>query len=46
MSGSGATCFALCRDADQATRLADRLTGDQPAWWVRACAFGAPTPPA
>jgi 4-diphosphocytidyl-2-C-methyl-D-erythritol kinase len=41
MSGSGATCFALCRDAAEATRLAGRLSGDQPAWWVRACAIGA-----
>jgi 4-diphosphocytidyl-2-C-methyl-D-erythritol kinase len=37
VSGSGATCFALCADADAARRLAADLEGEHPAWWVRAC---------
>ncbi len=40
MSGSGATCFALCADRTDAGRLAARLAADQPGWWVRACRFG------
>jgi 4-diphosphocytidyl-2-C-methyl-D-erythritol kinase len=37
MSGSGATCFALCADAADANRLATRLQADRPGWWVKAC---------
>lgn len=37
MSGSGATCFALCGSADQAEALAARLAAAHPPWWVRAC---------
>jgi 4-diphosphocytidyl-2-C-methyl-D-erythritol kinase len=40
MSGSGATCFAVCADAAAAQALADRLTAERPHWWVRACVFG------
>jgi 4-diphosphocytidyl-2-C-methyl-D-erythritol kinase len=40
MSGSGATCFALCADQVSADRLAARLAADQPGWWVRVCRFG------
>ncbi len=40
MSGSGATCFALCADQTNADRLAARLAADQPGWWVQACRFG------
>jgi 4-diphosphocytidyl-2-C-methyl-D-erythritol kinase len=40
MSGSGATCFALCADRAAAERLAGRLSGDRPDWWVRACRLG------
>jgi 4-diphosphocytidyl-2-C-methyl-D-erythritol kinase len=40
MSGSGATCFALCADAESALRLAKRLSKAHPAWWVRACTIG------
>ena len=40
MSGSGATCFALCADQVSADRLAARLAADQPGWWVQACRFG------
>ena len=41
VSGSGATCFALCAGLAQAQALAQRLAGDQPGWWVRACRLGA-----
>lgn len=37
MSGSGATCFALCPDAEAAQTLAEQLTHDHPLWWARAC---------
>ena len=40
MSGSGATCFALCESRRDARRLADRLAAAHPAWWVRACRLG------
>jgi len=42
MSGSGATSFALCRDAAQAKVLAGRLAAAHPGWWVRACRLGGP----
>ena len=35
MSGSGASCFALCASARDAARLADRLGRREPGWWVR-----------
>ncbi len=37
MSGSGATCFALCRSDDEARTLSRRLEGLMPRAWVRAC---------
>jgi len=40
MSGSGATCFALCRDRADAEGLAARLSGPHPHWWVRPCRLG------
>jgi 4-diphosphocytidyl-2-C-methyl-D-erythritol kinase len=40
MSGSGATCFALCADTDAAATLAERLMAEHPHWWVRACVIG------
>jgi 4-diphosphocytidyl-2-C-methyl-D-erythritol kinase len=42
MSGSGATCFALCADMASAQALADRLAAEHPHWWVRPCRFGGP----
>ncbi|WP_289035809.1 4-(cytidine 5'-diphospho)-2-C-methyl-D-erythritol kinase [uncultured Roseibium sp.] len=33
MSGSGATCFALCRSGDE-DGLAARIQKSHPAWWV------------
>ncbi|HEY7853425.1 MAG TPA: 4-(cytidine 5'-diphospho)-2-C-methyl-D-erythritol kinase [Caulobacteraceae bacterium] len=40
MSGSGATCFALCADAAAAGSLAKRLADLEPTWWVRRCRLG------
>ena len=37
MSGSGATCFALCETREHAAALAARLAGEHPGWWVRGC---------
>lgn len=41
VTGSGATVFALCADSGAAARLAGRLAGAQPDWWVRPCRLGA-----
>lgn len=43
MSGSGATVFGLCFDADAAAMAADRLSAWRPGWWVRACVLGGPS---
>jgi len=40
MSGSGATCFALCEDRAAAERLAGRLSASHPHWWVRTARLG------
>lgn len=40
MSGSGATCFALCRTDDDARALSRRLEGLWSHAWVRACRLG------
>jgi 4-diphosphocytidyl-2-C-methyl-D-erythritol kinase len=37
MSGSGATCFALCASDVEAEGLAERLEALKPDWWVRRC---------
>ncbi|WP_454715716.1 4-(cytidine 5'-diphospho)-2-C-methyl-D-erythritol kinase [Caulobacter segnis] len=37
MSGSGATCFALCAGDIEAEGLAERLETMRPDWWVRRC---------
>lgn len=42
MSGSGATCFALCPGDFEAESLAERLEQMRPGWWVRRCRLGAP----
>ena len=42
LSGSGASCFALCACADDARALAARLHIENPGWWVRVCSLGAP----
>ena len=40
MSGSGATVFGLCFDAETAAMAAARLSAWRPGWWVRACVLG------
>lgn len=42
MSGSGATCFALCASDIEADALADRVAQMQPRWWVKRCRLGGP----
>jgi 4-diphosphocytidyl-2-C-methyl-D-erythritol kinase len=42
MSGSGATCFALCAGDIEAEGLAERLRSMRPGWWVRRCRLGGP----
>ena len=42
LSGSGATCFALCAGAGAAERLARDVAAAEPGWWVRACRLGGP----
>ena len=41
MSGSGATCFALVDNHDDAVTLAHKLQEEQPAWWIRPARLGA-----
>lgn len=40
MSGSGATCFALCGSQNAARELAAKLAKDHPNWWVKAVRLG------
>lgn len=40
MSGSGATCFALCAGDIEAEGLAERLQAMRPDWWVQRCRLG------
>jgi 4-diphosphocytidyl-2-C-methyl-D-erythritol kinase len=42
LSGSGATCFALCADEKAAERLAGEVAAAEPSWWVKTCRLGAP----
>lgn len=44
MSGSGATCFAICGSDIEADALADRVAHLQPRWWVKRCRLGGPWP--
>lgn len=46
MSGSGATCFAVCPSDIEADALADRIARLRPQWWVRRCRLGGPWPDA
>jgi len=39
MSGSGATCFALCETEEDAARVARFVARQRPAWWVAACGW-------
>jgi 4-diphosphocytidyl-2-C-methyl-D-erythritol kinase len=36
MSGSGATCFSILKDATVAKSLEDRIASAHPSWWVKA----------
>jgi len=45
MSGSGATCFALCVGDVEAEGLAERLEALRPDWWIRRCRLGGPWGP-
>lgn len=40
MSGSGATCFALCDTLEDANALSVRMQALWPSAWVRACRLG------
>jgi 4-diphosphocytidyl-2-C-methyl-D-erythritol kinase len=42
MSGSGATCFALCAGDIEAEGLAERVERMRPDWWVKRCRLGGP----
>lgn len=42
MSGSGATCFALCAGDYEAETLAERIETMRPDWWVERCRLGGP----
>ncbi len=44
LSGSGATCFALCAGDIEAEGLAARISALRPGWWVRRCRLGGPWP--
>ena len=39
MSGSGATCFALCESMRAASAAADLLRATHPSWWIRETCF-------
>jgi len=40
MSGSGATCFGLFANGDDARKAADLIAGEHPDWWVVATQIG------
>ncbi|MBT8413755.1 MAG: 4-(cytidine 5'-diphospho)-2-C-methyl-D-erythritol kinase [Boseongicola sp.] len=40
MSGSGATCFALFAEIDDAKAAAQAIRDDHPDWWVAGCILG------
>jgi 4-diphosphocytidyl-2-C-methyl-D-erythritol kinase len=42
MSGSGATCFALCAGAGESSALASRLAQAHGDWWIQPCRLGGP----
>ncbi|MEL7463157.1 MAG: 4-(cytidine 5'-diphospho)-2-C-methyl-D-erythritol kinase [Pseudomonadota bacterium] len=41
MSGSGATCFGLYRNAEDALKAAERIRRSDPGWWVAAAPVSA-----
>jgi len=42
VSGSGATCFALCAGDYEAQTLLERINDLRPDWWARVCRLGGP----
>lgn len=46
MSGSGATCFAICASDIEANALAERIAALRPGWWTTRCRLGGPWPDA
>jgi len=44
MSGSGATCFALCADDAARDSLAATVSAARPDWWVRPCTLAGSVP--
>ncbi|KQW71938.1 4-diphosphocytidyl-2C-methyl-D-erythritol kinase [Phenylobacterium sp. Root77] len=44
MSGSGATCFAICSSDIEADALAERVVAMRPGWWTVRCRLGGPWP--
>lgn len=40
MSGSGATCFGLFENIDDAKSAAESLNANHPDWWVAGCILG------
>ncbi|WP_312165510.1 4-(cytidine 5'-diphospho)-2-C-methyl-D-erythritol kinase [Phenylobacterium sp.] len=46
MSGSGATCFAICASDIEADALAERVAALRPGWWTARCRLGGPWPDA
>jgi 4-diphosphocytidyl-2-C-methyl-D-erythritol kinase len=44
MSGSGATCFALCAGARERDRLARSLAVEHRDWWVKPCRLAGVRP--
>ena len=44
VSGSGGTCFALCRSDYEAEGLAERIEALAPSWWIERCRLGGPWP--
>ncbi|MDO8900472.1 MAG: 4-(cytidine 5'-diphospho)-2-C-methyl-D-erythritol kinase [Phenylobacterium sp.] len=44
MSGSGATCFAICGSDIEAEQLAEGVERLRPDWWVSRCRLGGPWP--
>lgn len=41
LSGSGATCFALVKDKDDAVGLAARVRAQRPSWWTVETVLGS-----
>jgi 4-diphosphocytidyl-2-C-methyl-D-erythritol kinase len=41
MSGSGATCFALVDNHDDAMNLARAFQEEHPSWWIHPARLGA-----